>query len=233
MDEYQRVDLLSLRSAPKYRAYLADICSPYVAHQNVIEIGAGLGDFGRQLLQHKPVGLTLVEPGAECFIELEQMALPGVRVLNEFSRNVAAREEGSFDTALYSNVLEHIEDDTAELRTALRLLKRGGHLLVIVPAHQFLFSPIDQKLLHYRRYNRRSFLSLVSQATGFEVVECRYLNKLGVGGWLFNKWCGRTHQSPWLFAVFDRYFLPVSRMLDRVAPGSFGLSLFVVLRKVA
>jgi SAM-dependent methyltransferase len=206
-------------------------CASYVTDRSVIEIGAGLGDFGSQLLEYEPADLTLVEPGVECYGELKQMARPGVRVLNEFSQDVAAREKAKFDTALYSNVLEHIEDDAAEMRTALDLLKPGGHLLVIVPAHPFLFSPIDEKLLHYRRYDRASFLRLVEKVPGFEVVECRYINKLGVAGWLFNKWRGTTHQSQFLFSVFDKYFLPVSRALDHVAPRSFGLSLFVVLRK--
>jgi len=231
MDEYQRNDLHSLRAAPKYRAYLGETCAPWITGRSVIEIGAGLGDFGRQLLEYRPSSLTLVEPGPECFGELAQMGGPGVRTLHEFSQDVAAREKASFDTALYSNVLEHIEDDVSEMRTALELLRPGGHLLVIVPAHQFLFSPIDEKLLHYRRYNRQSFLRLAGEVPGFEVVECRYLNKLGVAGWLFNKWRGTAHQSKFLFAVFDKYFLPLTRVLDHVAPRSFGLSLFVVLRK--
>jgi SAM-dependent methyltransferase len=232
MDEYQRNDLHSLRAAPKYRSYLGELCASYVTERNVIEIGAGLGDFGLQLLQYKPSSLTLVEPGAECFSELKQMVRPGIRVLKEFSRDVAAREKESFDAALYSNVLEHIEDDAAEMRTARDLLKAGGYLLVIVPAHPSLFSPIDEKLLHYRRYSRASLLRLVEKVSGFEVVECRYINKLGVAGWLFNKWRGTAHQSRFLFSVFDKYFLPVSRALDHVAPKSFGLSLFVVLRKI-
>jgi SAM-dependent methyltransferase len=232
MDEYQRIDLRSLRAAPKYRSYLGEMCASYVAERHVIEIGAGLGDFGLQLLRYEPSSLTLVEPGAECFNELKQLARPGIRVLNEFSRDVAAREQESFDTALYSNVLEHIEDDAAEMRTARDLLKSGGHLLVIVPAHPSLFSPIDERLRHYRRYDRASLLRLVETVSGYEVVECRYINKLGVAGWLFNKWRGTAHQSQFLFSVFDKYLLPVSRALDHVAPKSFGLSLFVVLRKI-
>jgi SAM-dependent methyltransferase len=232
MDEYQRIDLLSLRAAPKYRSYLGEMCASYVAARHVIEIGAGLGDFGLQLLRYEPSSLTLVEPGAECFNELKQLARPGIRVLNEFSRDVAAREKESFDTALYSNVLEHIEDDAAEMRTARDLLKSGGHLLVIVPAHPSLFSPIDERLRHYRRYDRASLLRLVETVSGYEVVECRYINKLGVAGWLFNKWRGTAHQSRLLFSVFDKYILPVSRALDHVAPKSFGLSLFVVLKKI-
>jgi SAM-dependent methyltransferase len=208
------------------------MCASYVAERHVIEIGAGLGDFGLQLLRYEPTSLTLVEPGAECFNELKRLARPGIRVLNEFSRDVAAREKESFDTALYANVLEHIEDDAAEMRTARDLLKSGGHLLVIVPAHPSLFSPIDERLRHCRRYGRATLLRLVETVSGYEVVECRYINKLGVAGWLFNKWRGTAHQSRFLFSVFDKYFLPVSRALDHVAPKSFGLSLFVVLKKI-
>ena len=138
MDEYQRQDLRLLRSAPNYRAYLGRLCEPHVTGRRVLEIGAGLGDLGRQLSQYGPRSLMLAEPGAECYAELASLHLPGVETTRRFSHELAHASPGEWDTVVYSNVLEHIEDDAAELRTAASLLAPLGHLLVIVPAHPWL-----------------------------------------------------------------------------------------------
>ena len=48
-----------------------------------------------------------------------------------------------FDTILYIDVLEHIKDDCAELQRAASLLNDQGRVIVLAPAHNFLFSPFD------------------------------------------------------------------------------------------
>ena len=229
MDEYQRRDLRLLRSAPNYRAYLGSLCEPHVRGKRVLEVGAGLGDLGRQLLQYDPERLTLAEPGAECFAELAGLAVPRVEVTRSFSHELARERPGYWDTVIYSNVLEHIEDDDDELRTAARLMTPSGCLLIIVPAHPLLYGPIDLRLQHFRRYSRAGFLSLIDRVGLFRVERCFYINKLGVAGWLLNKLLGRDVQSEALFSIFDRFVLPLSRRLDGLAPRSFGLSLFAVL----
>ena len=48
-----------------------------------------------------------------------------------------------FDTILYIDVLEHIEDDKAEINLAVRHLTPKGKLIILSPAHNFLFSKFD------------------------------------------------------------------------------------------
>ena len=45
--------------------------------------------------------------------------------------------EAKFDAILYIDVLEHIEDDRAEMARAAARLKPGGALIVLAPAHPF------------------------------------------------------------------------------------------------
>jgi 2-polyprenyl-3-methyl-5-hydroxy-6-metoxy-1,4-benzoquinol methylase len=74
---------------------------------------------------------------------------------------IAALEStGPFDTIIYLDVLEHIADDRAELACAARLLSPQGCVIVLSPAHQFLFSPFDQAVGHYRRYSRATLRDL-------------------------------------------------------------------------
>ena len=61
--------------------------------------------------------------------------LAEVQALNVTSDDLLATGgPGAFDSVVYVNVLEHIRDDGAELRTAHDLLSPGGTLAVFVPA---------------------------------------------------------------------------------------------------
>ncbi len=62
----------------------------------------------------------------------------------------------TFDTIIYIDVLEHIEDDAAELLAAAQQLLPGGRVIVLSPAHQWLYTPFDAAIGHFRRYNRSS-----------------------------------------------------------------------------
>ena len=83
-----------------------------------------------------------------------------------------------FNSILYIDVLEHIADDHAEFQRAVRHLAKGGFLIVLAPAHQFLFSPFDKSVGHYRRYNKRTLGSLA--ASDVECVKLLYLDSVGL-----------------------------------------------------
>ena len=55
---------------------------------------------------------------------------------------------------MYLNVLEHIEDDTKEINEAFQKLNPGGFLIILVPAHNNLYSEFDKAIGHFRRYNK-------------------------------------------------------------------------------
>ena len=88
-----------------------------------------------------------------------------------------------FDTVVCSNVLEHIEDDARALANMRRMLSGNGRLLLLVPAHQWLFCPIDEDLGHFRRYGRKPLRRLLEDS-GFEVEHLIPHNSLGILGWL-------------------------------------------------
>ena len=71
------------------------------------------------------------------------------------------------------DVIEHIQDDRDALQIIYNLLKPNGELILIVPAYQHLYSPIDQKGGHYRRYTRDSMATVV-EAAGFRVKQLFY-----------------------------------------------------------
>lgn len=81
--------------------------------------------------------------------------------------------ERPYDLILMLDVLEHIEDDRAALRKVHELLAPGGHLVLTVPAHMWLWSEFDAVNHHHRRYARRPLARLVAEA-GLSVVSARY-----------------------------------------------------------
>jgi SAM-dependent methyltransferase len=70
---------------------------------------------------------------------------------------------GAFDVVIASDVLEHIEDDSAALAEMARVLKPGGSMIISVPAHQWLFSYHDAALQHFRRYSTVNLRGLLGR----------------------------------------------------------------------
>jgi SAM-dependent methyltransferase len=66
------------------------------------------------------------------------------------------------------DVLEHVADDRACLRSLHRALVPGGRLYLTVPAHPWLWSEADRHAGHFRRYTRRSLYAKLAGA-GFAI----------------------------------------------------------------
>ena len=65
----------------------------------------------------------------------------------------------AYDVVILFDVLEHIAETGPFVRSVLRHLKPGGHLLINVPALQGLFSAYDTAAGHVRRYDRDSLVA--------------------------------------------------------------------------
>jgi hypothetical protein len=125
----------------------------------------------------------------------------------------ALKPEERFDSILYIDVLEHIEDDRAELAAAATHLRFGGKLIVLGPAHPWLYSPFDKALGHYRRYTKAMLASAVPP--GLVCLELIYLDSVGLLASASNRLLLRRHlPSPRQIAIWDRLMVPLSRVLD-------------------
>lgn len=69
----------------------------------------------------------------------------------------------SFDCLLAMDVLEHLQDDEYHLRLWLNYVRDGGVILITVPAFPSLWSYHDELLHHYRRYTKKTLLSLTAK----------------------------------------------------------------------
>ena len=119
---------------------------------NVLEVGAGIGSFTRNYMGLAEK-LTLSEVDANNYLIIkEKFKNKKIRVSNKITEKL----NDTFNTIMYLNVLEHIKDDKNEILGALKKLEKNGHLIILVPAHNKLFSEFDKAVGHFRRYEKNS-----------------------------------------------------------------------------
>ena len=141
-----------------WKRYFGSIISPYLG-KRVLEAGAGLGATSSILNNSRTTEWVCLEPDDNFAKILEQKI--NHHKLPDFCRvRLGTVEELGpdelFDTILYIDVMEHIKNDQAEIRSAACHLETGGRLIILSPAHQWLFTPFDQAIGHYRRYSKSS-----------------------------------------------------------------------------
>ncbi|MGD1068969.1 MAG: class I SAM-dependent methyltransferase [Bryobacteraceae bacterium] len=201
--------------------------------RRVIEVGCGLGNFTRFLLDRELV--VAVDFEREC-VDRVRARFPRQPGLETFAWDAAdtgfrSLESFSPDSCVCLNVLEHIEDDRAALANMAAVLPAGGKAVIMVPAHQALYGPIDRHLRHFRRYTKRLLLERALEA-GFAVEKLHYMNLAGFFAWWANaRVFQREEQSAAQIALFDDWIVPPMRRLESIIAPPFGQSLFAVLRK--
>jgi 2-polyprenyl-3-methyl-5-hydroxy-6-metoxy-1,4-benzoquinol methylase len=84
-------------------------------------------------------------------------------------------KKGYYDLILIADVLEHVEKPEKLLIILKKSLKKNGHILITVPAYQFLFSNKDITLKHYRRYELKTLKKIISN---FKIIKISYSNTL-------------------------------------------------------
>ncbi|MDQ8187629.1 class I SAM-dependent methyltransferase [Pelagicoccus sp. SDUM812002] len=229
--EYDGTDLEAMEVAENYPKWIVEEFAPYLKG-DVADVGAGCGNFSRYLLQAELSSIHAFEPSSKMHSLLENRFREEDRLetVNAYVTDVADRYSERFDAVVYNNVMEHVENDAAELEAVYRMLKPGGCVLIYVPALQWLYSDFDRSLGHFRRYDKSSGSELLL-STGFTVERIKYADVLGVLPWfVMMKLMGRR-LTKGSVGLYDRIGVPVTRMLERVVPVPVGKNLVLVGRK--
>lgn len=190
----------------------------------VLDIGAGNG------IQTAHVGL-----GADrllCVESDERMKATLEDNGYEVVRQISGIETGDFAAVYSINCLEHIEDDQDFLCSVNRVLIKNGTLVLYVPALPMLYSSMDKKVGHFRRYTKEH-LRLIVEHAGFTIQEIRYADVLGVFASLLFKILRIKSGTPSRLSVqiYDKLVFPASQCLDLVFQRIVGKNLFVVAVK--
>ena len=232
--KYAGSELDLFAAVHNWKTYWSNRIHPYVTG-DVLEVGAGIGsntpyldsgDNGRWVCLEPDAGLVsqlttnLVRSGNKRTYE----TITGT--LQDLDSNLR------FDTILYIDVLEHIEDDRAELANAAARLKVGGRIIVLSPAHQGLFTPFDAAIGHFRRYNRQMLRRI--SPSDLPLDRLFYLDSAGLALsganlLLLRQSMPTTSQ----LRVWDKFVIPISRVLDRFLFNSVGKSIVGVWQRRA
>jgi 2-polyprenyl-3-methyl-5-hydroxy-6-metoxy-1,4-benzoquinol methylase len=231
MNEFSYVgqELQLFSQAVNWKAYWRDQLAPFV-HGSVLEVGAGDGNNAIWLQTLRFSRWVSLEPDPRLCTALRARVQPATRddVVQGTLVDLVATER--FDTILYIDVLEHIEDDRAELTRARDRLLPGGHLIVLSPAWQFLYSPFDAAIGHFRRYRRSSLAA--AAPPGLTSVLIRYLDAAGMLASAGNRVLLRSSMpNARQIKIWDEGLVPISRRLDRLLGYRFGKSILGVWKK--
>lgn len=190
---------------------------------DILEVGFGLGSFTRILSKKGDVYAIDID---EKYLKQKKGKMPKYGY-GDVEKGRYFFKNKKFNTIVCFNVLEHIKDDKKALRNIFKLLKTNGKLIILLPAHQILFSNVDKSLGHYRRYSKKLLRGRLEKV-GFSVVECKYVNWWAAIGWyLFVKSMKRRILPERQVIIFDN----IAKMFlwpERFIEPPFGLSVLAI-----
>lgn len=171
----------ALDKAKNYRSAIIKEFLEYLKG-HLWEVGAGIGQMTQSLSKLATISrITCIEPDPK-FAAIHRSRFANL----ELVEGTIADAKGlpSPDCIISINVLEHIEDDMAELRSYRDILSdHQGRLCLLVPARPEIYSPIDNDFGHFRRYRKKELANKIRNA-GFHLHRVYYFNSVGYLAWL-------------------------------------------------
>lgn len=224
--------LETLSQADRFNDEVWNRVEPFIGKE-ILEVGMGIGIFTEKLLARgRVLGVEIVPE----FIAEARRVLGERADLDYLTADIGGPDlpdslrGRAFDTIVCMNVLEHIEDDRGTLKRFLSLLGSGGRLILVVPAHRWLFNPLDSNDGHFRRYERAELNEKLT-AAGFKVVHESRFNLFGIAGWFLNGTILRRKDLPaGQMGLFNK-IAPLLFWFERLVGPPVGLSLLAVGEK--
>lgn len=219
--------LESMSQATWYNRWTQNQFSQYLSGE-ILEVGCGIGNFSSFLSKYG--NLTSIDINRDYLRQAKKKLNQEVDVgFGDIEKGQYFFKEKEFNTIVCMNVLEHIKDDLKALKNIYDLLTIGGCLILLVPAHQFLFNKIDQSIGHFRRYQKEKLKLLLTE--DLEIVKIKEINFLGSLGWfLAGKLFKEQKVSEGKIKLFNLISPPLL-LLENIFEPPFGTSILVIARK--
>lgn len=188
-------------------------------YHNILDFGAGNGEYCNRIDEKKI-----------CAVEIDEQLRTNLKCISYISLD--AIENKSFDLIYSLNVLEHIEDDLSILRKLEEKLQNKGIIKILVPAKMELYSEMDKKVGHFRRYEKKELIKLIEDAN-LEYIEYRYFDFVGYFVSLLYKYLDNSGEiKSSSLIIYDKFLFPISLFFDKITFGKLiGKNLMIVARK--
>ena len=218
--------------------YSREIIKKFYSHMNLqnriqklnghlLEFGAGTGFLSTLFRDMYGISPYCVEIDPKLCKILKEKNFESFQYLHEIDME--------FSAVFTSNVLVHIENDVAALVEIREKLIPKGCIGIYVPAHPVLYSQMDAKIGHVRRYRKDELITKVVKA-GFEVNYVCYDDFIGffaslsirLLGWKKSFGLGNKKS----LMIYDKILYPISKILDFIGFRYIvGKNLFLVATK--
>ena len=224
---YSGIDnLVEMTAAPNYNQYQVETIMDALPDETVeaLDFGAGLGGFADELCRR---GKRIICIEKDKYL-LDKLLDRGLEAYESFDSIVP----NSISFIYSLNTLEHIENDRLILTRMHQSLTQDGCLLLFLPAFQVLYSSMDKKVGHHRRYNKHNLLDKLKE-TGFVIETCNYCDSIGFLASLVYKYIGNKDGdiNAISISIYDRWLFPLSRTLDYLLHSWMGKNIWVLARK--
>lgn len=220
--------LESMSQAVWYNQWTLNKFKKYLKGE-ILEVGCGIGNFTKSLLDFGKV--FAIDINTNYIKEVSKLIKDrGKAGFGNIENGKYFFGEKQFDTIICLNVLEHIKKDQKALKNLYGLLKDGGNLILLVPAHQILFGKIDQSIGHFRRYSKKDLISKI-KTINFSIVYSKRLNFLGaIGWWVTQNILGEDSVNEEKIRLFN-IFAPLFLSFENLIEPPIGTSILVIARR--
>jgi len=222
--------LQKMKKLHRYNQWIFLKFRPFLGSR-VLEVGAGVGNITKFLLDRELIIATDVEPKYLALLKntFGKYKKFMIEPLNLSGTELERYRSYLIDSVICFNVLEHIEQDEKPLKNIFNLLEPRGRLLLLVPSHPWLYGSLDQHLGHHRRYGKKELKNKL-ETLGFKVIFLKYFNRIGILGWFLNSKILRRKRLPSFQLRIYNLLVPLLK-LEKFFPLPFGTSLLAVAEK--
>ncbi|HOY33068.1 MAG TPA: class I SAM-dependent methyltransferase [Bacteroidales bacterium] len=221
-----------LSSANKFNKWIYETVKPFIKG-DILEIGSGIGNITQCFIEDRRRLTCSDISDSYCSILKDRFKnssyLHEVRCIDIIHKdfdNEYADLIGNYDSIIAVNMVEHVENDRLAVQNCGKILRKGGRLVILVPAYQWLYNRFDTELEHFRRYRIEDLKTLVAHA-GFRIDSARYFNFIGILGWWFSGSMLRSKNIPECQMSLFEFLVPLIKVTDRIIMNKAGLSIII------
>jgi 2-polyprenyl-3-methyl-5-hydroxy-6-metoxy-1,4-benzoquinol methylase len=227
--------LMAIAAADKFNNWMFQTIRPF-SKGNILEIGSGIGNISSFFLQAN-FCITLSDIRDNYCEMLESQfsrfdnckAVINIDLVAPDFEYKYAHLLGTFDTVFALNVVEHIFDDQLAIINCNKLLAPKGHVIILVPAYNFLYNKFDKELEHYRRYSSAMLSAIL--APSFTIIHRQFFNFMGIFGWFFSGQILKKKTIPKGQMKLYNKLVPIFKIIDKLVFNKVGLSVIQVGQK--